>query len=82
MSVGGGSATVADDYVAVDPFDITIPAGTASRTGTFRLTPVTDEAGDSGDTIEITGTVPDDATITVTSARSVTNRHQHRDDPR
>ena len=45
VSVGAGtdSATEGTDYDEVDDFDILIPAGATSATGTFDLTPVDDD---------------------------------------
>ena len=71
VSVGNtGSANEGDDFVAVDDFTLSLPAGAASGTKTFRLTPVTDEADEAGETISISGTSGSisgvtDATVTI-----------------
>jgi len=65
VSVGGGTATSATDYAAVEDFDITIAAGQASATGTFDLTPTQDSVHEGAETIDVTG---DAGTLTVTKA--------------
>ena len=65
VSVGGGSATSGTDYKAVSNFDITIPAGDASKTGTFDLTPTQDELHEGSETINLDGTLTG---VTVTDA--------------
>ncbi len=56
VNVGGGSATASDDYRAVPNFDITIPAGTDSGSGTFTLILVDDVLDEPDETIDIAGT--------------------------
>ena len=65
VSVGGGTATSATDYEAVAAFNITIPAGEASATGTFDLTPADDDVDEDSETIDVTGSL---AGVTVTKA--------------
>ena len=65
VSVGGGTATSATDYGAVENFDITIAAGDASKDGTFDLTPTDDDLHEGSETIDVTGT---SSSITVTKA--------------
>ena len=65
VSVGGGTATSATDYGAVENFDITIAAGDASKTGTFDLTPTNDVLDEANETIDITGT---SGSLTITPA--------------
>ncbi|MCY3786422.1 MAG: hypothetical protein OXG47_06825 [bacterium] len=55
VSVGGGTATVTDDYAAVPAFDITIAAGAASAEKTFTLTPADDGLYEGSETIDVTG---------------------------
>ena len=55
VSVGGGTATSGTDYAAVSSFDITIPAGATSRTGTFSLRPIQDIAVEGNETIDLAG---------------------------
>ena len=76
VSVGGAgtTATLDTDYVAVTPFSITLPAGTASRTATFRLTPVADAPlSDPGETIVITGTFDGGTSSTSAPTSPATN---------
>ena len=63
VSVGGGSATSGTDYKAVSNFDITIPAGEASKAGTFDLTPTQDDLHEGNETINLDGTL---TSVTVT----------------
>ncbi len=56
VSVGGGTATEATDYAAVSDFTVTIGAGAASGSGTFRLTPANDTLDEPDETIQVTGT--------------------------
>ncbi|MCY4278263.1 MAG: hypothetical protein OXE81_10590, partial [Gammaproteobacteria bacterium] len=65
VSVGGGTATSATDYKAVAAFNITIPAGEASATGTFDLTPTQDTLHEGTETIDVTGA---SGTLDVTKA--------------
>ena len=55
VSVDGGTATSGVDYVAVPDFDLTIPAGQAGSTATFRLTPIDDNVIEGDETIVVTG---------------------------
>ena len=57
VSVGDGSATSGTDYKAVSNFDITIPAGEASKAGTFDLTPTQDDLHEGNETINLDGTL-------------------------
>ena len=65
VSVGGGTATSGTDYAAVSDFAVTIPAETASGTGTFTLTPTNDAIAEGDETIDVTGSATD---FTVTKA--------------
>ena len=65
VSVGGGTATSGTDYTAVTNFDITIPAGAASATGTFDLAPIQDSLHEGAETLDVTGV---SGTITATKA--------------
>ncbi len=62
VSVGGGTATATTDYGAVTAFTITIPANTASATGTFTLTPIDDSVAEGSETLDVTGS--SDVTVT------------------
>ena len=55
VSVGSGTATSGTDFAAVPDFDITIPAGGSSGTGTFSLTPMDDGVVEEDETIELSG---------------------------
>ena len=65
VSVGGGTATSGTDYAAVSDFAVTIPAETASGTGTFTLTPTNDSLAEGDESIDVTGSATD---FTVTKA--------------
>ena len=60
VSVGapGDSAASGTDYGAVTGFTVTIPAGQASSSTTFTLTPVDDTLVESDETISISGASP------------------------
>ena len=65
--VDDGTAVEGTDFAAVTDFTITIPAGTASATGTFTLDPVQDAIDEgAGETAAITGATPDDDAVTAT----------------
>ena len=59
------SATSGTDYAAVTGFDVKIPAGQTSATGTFTLTPTDDTVIEGDETISVSGTT---AGYTVTGA--------------
>ena len=64
VSVGkSGTATSGTDYAAVSDFTITIAANATSGTGTFTLTPTDDTALEGDETIDVTGTSAEAATI-------------------
>ena len=68
VSVGGsGTATSGTDYAAVSDFTITIAANETSGTGTFTLTPTDDTALEGDETIHVTGTSSEAATISRTT---------------
>jgi len=58
VAVGGGTATEGTDYAKVAAFDVTIPAGAASGSETFTLTPTNDilDEGD-GETLLVSGAI-------------------------
>ena len=67
VSVGdSGTATSGTDYAAVSDFTITIAANETSGTGTFTLTPTDDTALEGDETIHVTGTSSEAATISRT----------------
>ena len=62
--VGSGTATEGTDFKTVDDFDITIPAGSSSATGTFTLDPEDDDIDEgTGETVEITGSTSASDTV-------------------
>ena len=68
VSVGdSGTATSGTDYAAVSDFTITIAANATSGTGTFTLTPTDDDALEGDETIHVTGTSAEAATISRTT---------------
>ena len=68
VSVGDtGTATSGTDYAAVSDFTITIAANATSGTGTFTLTPTDDTALEGDETIHVTGTSAEAATISRTT---------------
>ena len=72
VSVGaqGDSAVGGTDYVAVDDFEIMIPAGAPSATGRFTLDPENDDIAEGSKTVSVTGSLsgrtvtPTEITIT------------------
>ncbi|MXW49122.1 MAG: hypothetical protein F4Z84_02610, partial [Gammaproteobacteria bacterium] len=73
VAVGGGASTAVagTDYTAVDSFDITIDAGSASNTGTFELSPTGNTLDEADKSIDVTGATADGldvakATLTLT----------------
>ena len=65
VSVSDGTATAPADYAAVANFDIVIPLGAASHTGSFTLTPADDALDEPNETVNVTGTL---SGVTVTPA--------------
>ena len=63
----GDGATEGTDYTTVDNFDVTIPFGKTSGTGTFTLTPVDDTTLESDESISISGITTQNDTVTGTS---------------
>ena len=57
VSVAGSGTATAVDFAAVSNFDITIPAGEASGTGSFMLTPTADTEDETNETITVSGTL-------------------------
>ena len=68
VSVGdSGTATSGTDYAAVSDFTITIAANATSGSGSFTLTPTDDTALEGDETIHVTGTSSEAATISRTT---------------
>ena len=57
VSVAAGTAE-AEDFVAVQPFQITIPANQPSGEADFSLTPVNDGIAEGGETLQVSGASP------------------------
>ena len=55
VGVAGSGTATAVDFAAVSAFDIEIPAGAASGTETFTLTPTDDAADETDETITVSG---------------------------
>ena len=80
VSVGktGDSATSGTDYTSVNDFTVTIASEQTSGTGTFTLTPVSDDVDENNETVSVGGTVTeltvtaDEVTITDDDTRGVT----------
>ena len=70
VSVAGSGTATAVDFAAVSSFGITIPAGAASKTGSFTLTPTNDAVDETNETVTVSGTsgslTVNAATITLT----------------
>ena len=81
VTVGGSdeanAATAGTDFRRVPRFGITIPAGAASATGTFTLTPIDDSEYEGNEIVTVAGAVAGAASVPVATAR-VTLRE---DDP-
>ena len=85
VTVGSGTATADTDFEAVTGFTITIPANSASHTGSFVLTPTQDTVDEPDETVgrrhhgpgaAVTGAqveIADDAPPTVTLSLSDTS---------
>ncbi len=56
VAVAGNTATVVEDFGAVNSFNLTIPAGAASGEAGFSLTPVDDALDEAGETLQVSGT--------------------------
>ena len=71
VSVTPRSDTTSVNYVdmtAVSDFDITIPAGTASHSQSFTLTPDNDIVDESDNTVTVSGSISGDSATTINSA--------------
>ena len=78
IQVSANTAFPGSDFVAVEPFDIVIPAGSTNGRQTFTLSPVNDDVDESAERISITGQVtvdgvPDDGALPVTTATVTIN---------
>ena len=56
VTLKGDSAAAGEDFQAVSPFTVTIPAGEPSATGSFTLRPVNDSIAEGTETLEAVGT--------------------------
>ena len=78
IQVSANTALPGSDFVAVEPFDVVIPAGSTNGRQTFTLSPVNDDVDEGAETISITGQVtvggvPDDGALPVTTATVTIN---------
>ena len=64
VSVTGSGTPDAVDFGAVSGFDIVIPAGADSATGTFKLTPTADAIDESDETVTVSGVANNKARVT------------------
>ncbi len=64
VAVAGSGTDGAVDFGAVTGFDIVIPAGSASATGKFKITPTADSIDESDETVTVSGTASNRATVT------------------
>ena len=64
VGASGDSATERTDYQAVGTVTVRIPAGAASGTGTFTLTPINDAVFEGNETITVAGTLAGGVTVT------------------
>ena len=55
VTVKGDSAAAGEDFRAVSPFTVTIPAGDPSASGSFTLQPVDDAVAEGTETLEVFG---------------------------
>ena len=71
---GTGTAVSGTDYAAVNDFTLTIPADSASVTGTFAFTPLDDSAAESAETVVLSGSATGletgTATLTIADAEN------------
>ena len=65
---GGAGQAEADDFTAVDDFDVTIAAGQTSGSATFSLAVAEDEVAEGTEAITVSGTTDADGFETVTGA--------------
>ena len=56
VTLKGDSAAAGEDFQAVSPFTVTIPAGEPSATDSFTLRPVNDSIAEGTETLEAVGT--------------------------
>ena len=65
VAVGAETATPGEDFAVVDAFEVTIPAGAASGSATFTLSPVSDDVDEDDETLSLTGQVVESGTPVV-----------------
>ena len=78
IQVEAKTAFPGSDFVAVEPFDLVIPAGSTNGMQTFTLSPVNDDVAEDNETLSITGQVtvggvPDDGALPVNTATVTIN---------
>ena len=57
VAIGGGTATPGDDFAALDPIDVTIPAGEKDVLFNVTLSPVDDDVDEEDETLSFSGQV-------------------------
>ena len=78
VQVSANTAVPGSDFVALEPFNVVIPAGSANGRQTFTLSPVNDDVDEGAETISITGEVivdgvADNGALPVTTATVTIN---------
>ena len=78
IQVSANTAFPGRDFVAVEPFDLVIPAGNTSGIQFFTLSPINDDVDEGDERISITGQVtvggvPDDGALPVNTATVTIN---------
>ena len=63
VTVAPGTAEAGTDFVAVGSFEVMIPVGEPTGTGTFTLEPLDDALAEGPETVELSGSTPDDLTV-------------------
>ena len=78
VQVSANTAVPGSDFVALEPFNVVIPAGSTNGRQTFTLSPVNDDVDEGAETISITGEVTvdgvaDNGALPVTTATVTIN---------
>ncbi len=72
-SVGAGTTARAEDFIAVTDFEMRIPAGSASGTGSFSLTVVDDGVDDDNEALLVRGTSSPNLTVSPATLTIIDN---------
>ena len=85
VTVAGLTATVVEDFAAVEGFQITIPATQTNGQNSFSLTPVNDAIAEGDETLQVsgiaTGLTVDPATLTISDDDMASTRIELTLDP-